>query len=515
MQDLLLEMSNIHKTYRVNNVVALKGAELRVQEGTVHSLVGENGAGKTTLMKILCGNEEKDKGKIIVDEEQVEISDPQEAFDHGIGLVHQHFKLIGSFTVLENILLGVEHTKSGLVDKQSARHDVEALTRESGLSVKLDKKVQDLDISERQKVEILRVLYRGARIIILDEPTSVLTKQETQDLFNTIEMLRERNKTLIFISHKLEEVKEIASEVTILREGQTVARGPCSKFSKEEMSYKMVGEKIDFDRDISLASPNNDEDPLLRIRNLTVKGEGGIEKLKGLNIDVKRAEITGIAGVAGNGQLQLAHGIAGLIPISEGEVRLGSVELTDLSPRERREAGLSYIPEDRISLGSSVDSSVTENILATRYHQDKFSNRGLINYDKAYTFAQKLVNDYEIKTSSLNERVGMLSGGNIQKVVLARELGGDPEALLVCNPTWGLDVQSTKFIYKSLIEKQKENTATLLISSNLDELFQLSTRILVIYEGEIKVSFDEVDKLTKAEVGEYMMGLHGEKAKET
>ncbi|MFO7881244.1 MAG: ABC transporter ATP-binding protein [Kosmotogaceae bacterium] len=514
MEEYILQLKNIHKIYESNNVAALKGANLLVKRSRIHALVGENGAGKTTLMKILCGIEPKNEGEIFLDGKELNITDPRQGFEYGLGMVHQHFRLIDDFTIAENIGLGVEKTRFGFVDEKTIEEDICRLSSDSGLIVTPEIKVKSLSIGEKQKVEILRVLYRGAKIIILDEPTSVLTEQETEELFNIIWKLKKQGKTVIFISHKLGEVKKISDDITILRNGKTVASGEAKDLTKKKISYLMVGKEIDIYKKKRCLEKIEVTEALLEVKNLYVNDQENIERVSKANITVGKGEIVGIAGVAGNGQLYLTESLMGLIKPKEGQIILCNKDITHMSIRQRREAGLSYIPEDRMKVGVSTSSSVLENVLATRYYTKNFSSKGWINLENAHSFVEELIEKYNIKTPSLNINVGMLSGGNIQKVIIAREFSSDPQVLVVCEPTWGLDVRSIEFVYSSLFKMKEKNKGILLISGNLDEILNLSDRILVMYSGRIVASLENSNKLTRAEIGEYMMGLHSKDEKE-
>jgi simple sugar transport system ATP-binding protein len=507
MEEYILQMKNIHKIYESNKVAALKGANLLVKKSRIHALVGENGAGKTTMMKILCGIEPKKEGEIVLDGKELNITDPHQGFKHGLGMVHQHFTLIEDFTITENIALGIEKTKAGFIDQETVEEEIYRLSTESGLIVTPEMKVKNLSIGEKQKVEILRVLYRGAKIIILDEPTSVLTEQETEELFSTIRTLKNQGKTIIFISHKLGEVKKISDDITILRNGKTVESGNIKNYTKEKISYLMVGEKIDIYRKTNFNVKKEKPETLLEVQNLFINDQENVERVSDANITVGKGEIVGIAGVAGNGQLYLTESLMGLVKPRKGRVILCNKDITNLSVRQRREAGLSYIPEDRMRVGVSTSSTVLENVIATRYYKRDFSKKGWLNYGNTSSFVKSLVEKYHIKTPSLNIKVGMLSGGNIQKVIISREFSSDPQVLIVCEPTWGLDVRSIEFVYSSLIKMKEKNKGILLISGNLDEILNLSDRILVMYCGKIVASLKNSSKLTRAEIGEYMMGL--------
>ncbi|OAA26333.1 hypothetical protein AT15_06530 [Kosmotoga arenicorallina S304] len=507
MNEYMLEMRNICKTFEDNNVIALDNASLLVRQGTVHALVGENGAGKTTMMKILCGIEKRDKGHIFLKGKRFEARSAKEAFNAGIGIVQQHFRLIEDFTVAENVVLGQErHAKFGFVNMKKINEEILKLSIESGLEIDPESIAANLSAGQRQKVEILRTLYCGADLIILDEPTTVLTEQEIEELFKTIRTLKMQGKTVIFITHKLEEIFEISDDITILRHGKSIASGPITEFNKKKISYLMVGEDIDFEKP---AFKTQKGEVVFRVENLHVKGTNDFtNEVKGVSFEIAKGEILGIAGITGNGQLQLIEALAGLKKVSSGRIMLGDKEITNHEVREIRDAGLAYIPEDRMKQGASCESSIFDNVIATKYYKSEFSKKGWIDRKKSYAFVNKLMKKYTIKAPSPTTKVGLLSGGNIQKVIIAREFSSDPEVLIVCEPTWGLDVRSTKFVYDSLHEMRTEGKAILLVSSNLDEILHLADRILVMYKGEIIASFENSEGLTKSLIGEYMLGLH-------
>ncbi len=506
MDELALEMTGISKTYEVNNVRALNNAEFRVKRNSIHALVGENGAGKTTLMKILNGLERADSGRIFVNGEERTIKSARDAFTLGIGMVHQHFRLIEDFAVAENVVLGAEpcgHT--GIVDKHAARKRVQKLADDSGLRIDPDVRVSRLSIGQRQKVEILRVLYRGADIVILDEPTSVLTEQEIVDLFSTIRRLKEEGKTVVFISHKLQEIMTISEEVTILRGGVTIDSGSISSFDAKKISFLMVGESVDLKT--SRPKTKLEEDALV-VDSLRVKDRRGLtEAVKGVSFGVSRGEVVGIAGVSGNGQSQLVEALIGLRGVFEGSIRVDGKDITASSTRRRRECGLAYIPEDRIGAGASVSSSITENIIVDKYHTKTFSRTGWIKYKAARSYCEDLITRFDIRTPGPLFPVGLLSGGNIQKVILARELSSAPSVLIVCEPTWGLDVRSIRFVYDRIDEIKSNRAGILLVSSNLDEILTLADRILVMCSGRLVASLENNGSLTRREIGEYMMGI--------
>ncbi len=505
MNKYIVEMIGICKRYPSNGVVALDHADLRVRDGSIHALVGENGAGKTTLMKVLCGFVKEDAGEIWLKGKKVCVRDPAHAFSLGIGMVHQHFKLIEDFTVAENVVLGVEPTRGyGFVSRRDMYSVVTRISEESGLKVDPYTKVCDLPMGERQKVELLKVLYRNVDVIILDEPTSVLTEDEVENLFRTMRMLKAKGKTIIFITHRLNEVTEISDEITVLRNGKTVKIAKTSEISESQISYAMVGEEISVRNHKSPSKLG--ERVILRVQDLHV-GNNGIEIVKGISFDIRAGEIVGVAGIAGNGQHQMVEAIFGIRRPSKGKVLINGKNVTSSTPRAHREAGMAYIPDDRMGEASCGMANIMENLIADRYHDTAFSHRGWIDINFAKTFAKTLVSEFNIGTHSIDSNVGELSGGNIQKTIIARELSSDPDLLIVCEPAYGLDVRSTKFIYDTLLEMKRRHKAILLVSTNLDEILSLSNRILVIYKGKIVATFDnDVESLTKTEIYEYMMG---------
>ena len=496
-----LQMLNIHKVYESNNVVALKGAKLEVKRGTVHALVGENGAGKSTLMKILCGLEAMNKGKIFINGHVVKIRNPQDAFRFGIGMVHQHFSLAEDFTAAQNIVLGNEPHKGPFVFKKRILEIAENLCLDSGLRVPLDVPVKALSIGEKQKVEILRILYRGGDILILDEPTSVLTEQEIAELFENIRTLKKKGKTIIFITHKLNEVMSISDEVTVLRQGETVFENKVQNTTKEELAYHMVGERFSFHFQRKKLQRGK---ILLEVQNLSVM-DTTIYKVKDVSFQVHEGEVVGLAGVAGNGQLQLVEAVVGLRKASSGKVFLCGKDITTLTPKQRRETGLGYIPEDRLGVGSSLDSTIAENIVVDRYHVSPFSKWGLLSKRTIESHAAELISRFNVK-GKVRSLVRFLSGGNIQKVILARELSADPSVVVVCEPTWGLDIRSSLAVYNFIEDLKERKKGVFLVSSNLDELLHLADRSLVIFRGSIYANLSNDGSLTKAHICEYMTG---------
>lgn len=521
MSEYKIEMRGIHKTFEQNQVVALRDATLFVRKTKVHAVVGENGAGKTTLMNVLCGIEKFDRGSVFLDGQSVFIKSTKEAFKAGIGMVHQHFRLIDDFTVAENIVLGVEKTgRMGFIDKNKIHKEIYQLSNESGLEVSAEARISTLSIGQKQKVEILRMLYRSTDLIILDEPFSVLTEQEIEELFKTIRKLQKQGKTLILISHKLEKVMQIADEITILRNGSNVESGDIANFDKERISYLMVGENINLENTLGIQQSTAGRsygDKLFTVEKLTVKQQQDrpadtvvkqMDEVKEVSFEIRAGELLAVVGVAGNGQRALAEGMMGLREVASGKIFLRNRELTHLNVRSIRKNGIVYIPEDRINEGSSTESNIIENILSTKYFYKEYSKKGWINNQHAADSVQSLIDQYGIKASSLYAKIGMLSGGNIKKVILAREFSSQSEVLIVCQPTWGLDVRSTKFVYDTMVKMRTDGKAILLISNNLDEVLYLADRILVMFKGTFVAELENKPGLSKAYIGEFMMGLH-------
>jgi ABC-type uncharacterized transport system ATPase subunit len=476
-----LEMRGITK--RFPGVIANDHVDFSVEEGEIHALVGENGAGKTTLMRILYGMERPDEGSIRLGGRVVHIPNPQAAIRLGIGMVHQHFQLIPTLTALENIVLNCEPRQWIFLDRSHARRDLEALMGRLGLEVPLDLLVAELSVGEQQRVEILKLLYRRARLIILDEPTAVLTPQETRALFSMLRRLRSEGCTVIFISHKLGEVLEIADRITVLRRGRVV--GVCNAVStnERELARMMVG-------DIGMAPRSSDRKqenglPVLSVQDLEVRDSVGRSLLKGLTFEVRAGEIVGVAGVEGNGQRELVEVLAGLRVPDKGQIRLANVDVTFLSTRERRRLGMSVIPSDRLREGLSLASPLWANLIATRYHMRPFSRWRLLNPRNIRFYTSKLIQEFEIATPDVDVPASALSGGNLQRLIVAREIAVSPRLLIAAHPTRGLDMRATQAIRSLLLELASRGTAILLVSTDIDELIALSHRLLVLYRGEI------------------------------
>lgn len=500
----LIDMRDIVKVYP-NGVVANEGVDFSVEKGEIHALVGENGAGKTTLMKILYGLEQPTGGEIIFREQALEVRSPHDAIDQGIGMVHQNFMLIPSFTVAENIALGEEPTKRGLIRKRKAVQEVEELSAQYGLRVDANAVVDSINVGMRQRVEILKTLYRGAEILILDEPTAVLTPQETDELFDAIRSLVNQGKTVIFITHKLREVLEISDRVTVMRAGKVVGTLPTSEVTREGLASMMVGREVL----LTVDKPHKERgEPVLIVNDLSyVSGDTGRQVIKHISFNVYAGEILGVAGVEGNGQTELVEVLTGLRQATTGTAHIDSKDILNTGPRNVRMAGVAHIPEDRLTNGLALLGTIEENLIVDRYFRAPFKKGISIDRKAVTELSDKLIKEYDIRTISGQVQVMSLSGGNMQKVIVAREFSSDPELLIAAQPTRGIDVGATEFVRQQLVLKRTEGTAVLLVSADLSEVMSLSDRIIVMYEGEITGVFPDAASLTEEEIGLYMLGI--------
>lgn len=504
MSDMILEMKNILKVYP-NGVVANDHVSFSIKKGEIHALLGENGAGKSTLMKILYGIEIPEEGEIYLNGEKVNIRSPQDAIQLGIGMVHQHFMLVPSFTVAENIVLGIEPRKNKIfVDKDKAAKLAEEIASKYNFNIDVNQKVENLTVGTKQKVEILKALYRGADILILDEPTAVLTPQETEELFVQLEELKKNGHTIIFISHKLDEIKRICDRLTILRNGKNMGTYDIGDLTTDQISRLMVGRDIVLTFD--LKEPKLKK-TALKVRNISVIGSNGKTKVDNVSFDLKEGEILGIAGVEGNGQSELVDVLTGLNKNYGGDYFIYDVDAKNLSIKEMRNLGLSYIPEDRMTVGVAKDMDILTNLFANQYDKQEYSNRFFLNRKNMEKRAEQLINDFSIKASSYKQEVGMLSGGNIQKVVVARELSNEPKIIIANQPTRGIDVGAQEFIREKIVEFRDKGAAIILISADLNEVLELSDRLAVMYKGRFTGMFTNVKEVTEEELGRYMLGL--------
>jgi general nucleoside transport system ATP-binding protein len=500
----LIEAIGIGRIYP-GGVVANDGVNLSVEKGEVHAVVGENGAGKSTLMKILFGIEHPDAGQIVLDGTPVRFSNPREAIDAGIGMVFQHFSLVPSFSVYENVALGSEPKAGVRFDREKAIAEVRALSEKYRLKVDPLPPVRSLPVGQQQRVEILKALYRKARILILDEPTAVLAPQEVAELFVAIRSLVEQGCTVIFIAHKLPEVLEISDTITVMRQGRTVGRVKTREVTEKELATMMVGREITLRVD---RAETGRGEIAAEIEGLRVVNARGSEVVAGLDLKVRAGEVVGLVGVEGNGQAEVLEAIAGLRHIAEGRIRLANEDVSAMSVLERRSLGLSSIPEDRLAQGLATGASVAENLVATKLGDRRYVRRGgLLDLKAIRTHAVELIERFSIRVSGPNAAVGTLSGGNMQKVVVARELSEQPKVLLVSQPTRGVDLSATQFIWRTITEARDKGAAVLLSSADLSELLALSDRLVVLYRGKIVAAFRNSPDLSPETLGTYMLGL--------
>ena len=489
-------------TKRFPGVLANDNITFSVLKGEIHALLGENGAGKTTLMNILYGLYKQDSGEIYVNGQKADISGPDDAIALGIGMIHQHFMLVPPFTVAENVVLGIEPSKNLLLDTEKAVKDVEDISRRYGLIVNPRAKIQDVSVGIEQRVEILKALYRGAEILILDEPTAVLTPQEVEELFKVMKSLKEEGKTIIFITHKLKEPMATCDRITVLRKGALVGTVNPGKTDISQLAQMMVGRKVILEVE---KSPHQPGTPVMQVENLEAYNDRGVKALRGINLTVKKGEILGIAGVEGNGQLELVETLTGLRKASGGKILINGENMTNSSARTIIKAGVSYIPEDRQKRGLIMDFSLAENLILGSHFQSPFSTDVRMDYTAVNEYADTLVETFDIRTTGIQSQVKYLSGGNQQKVIVAREFGRKPEIIIASQPTRGLDVGAIEYIHQKIVEMREENKAILLISADLDEIRSLSDRIAVIYEGKI-VGERDPREATEEELGLLMAG---------
>jgi ABC-type uncharacterized transport system ATPase subunit len=498
-----LVMQGITRLYPENNVLANDDVDLEVKKNEIHAIVGENGAGKTTLMKVLYGLERADKGKIFLQGNEVFINNPIDANRLGIGMVHQHFRLIPEFTITENVVLGIEPRKRKFFfDREKAVRKVKSVTEEYGFHIDPGLRVSQLTVGQMQLVEILKILYRRADLLILDEPTSVLTEQQIQKLFDTMKNLSRLGKTIIIITHKLNEVKAMSQRVTVMRRGRVVAVKNTSSVDERELSRLMVGKSITFQFERESIQQGR---VVFSLQDVSLE-EKGRERplLDRIDLDIHQGEIVGVAGVGGNGLSELEDVMGGLRPVTDGRIVHNGEDITTLSPLSMRERGLAYVPADRLFRGASLQSSVMENMIVSHHHS--FLKSGVIKQNEVQEFTARLTENYSIDGDP-RVPIGTLSGGNIQKVILARELASRSNFIIFSEPTWGLDVASSEFIYRKLLEIRKDGVAIVLISSNLDEILGMVDTVVVMYRGRIVARFLNNRRLTKELIGEYMLGL--------
>ena len=498
----IIEMRGINK--RFGDVQANDNASIKIEKGTVHSIVGENGAGKTTLMNILYGLYQADSGEIFVNEKKVKIDDPSAAIRNGIGMIHQHFKLIPAMTVAENVMLGDEPRKAGIfLDLKRLNGITKELSEKYGLAVDPTAMVEDISVGIQQRVEILKALYRNVKILILDEPTALLTPQESEDLFKIIDKLRDNGNTILFISHKLKEIMQISDRVTVMRDGHVVGTVEKKDTSEVDLARMMVG------RDVFLKNappPKKIGEAVLKVENISAVSEIHHRPvLRNVSFDVRSGEILGIAGIDGNGQSELVRALIGLQKLTKGKIFLHDQEITHLSTRDMRESGIGVIPEDRLKQGLVIDFDVQENLCLGLQRNENFSKNGRFDWKSVTSNANNLVEKFDIRTPSIFQLARLLSGGNQQKVIVAREIFHAPDMIIAAQPTRGLDIAATDFVHEQLVAQRDQGKAVLLLSLSLEEVMLLSTRIAVIYKGEIVAIVDK-DKATAEDLGLMMLG---------
>lgn len=499
--DYAVEMINITK--RFPGIIANDNITLKIKKGEIHALLGENGAGKSTLMSVLFGLYSPEEGYIKINGERVNISNPNVATKYGIGMVHQHFKLVECFSVLENIILGVEPTKFGFLNMDLARKKIIALSKKYNLGIDVNKKIENISVGMQQRVEILKMLYRDNDILIFDEPTAVLTPQEIEELMQIMEGFKKEGKSILFITHKLSEIKQVADRCSVLRKGKYIGTYDVKNITKEELSNKMVGRNVDFNIHKSICSPGK---TLLKVRNLYVRNELKKRAVKKVSFDLKQGEILCIAGIEGNGQRELIYGLTGLFDIEKGSVKFENTKINDFSISKRNSCGIAHIPEDRHKHGLILDFNLANN-LALKEIDTKYQKYGFIDFYNLDQNAKKLIKKYDIRSSNGPQTITRsMSGGNQQKAIIARELETKPKLLIAVQPTRGLDVGAIENIHKQILQARDNNVSVLLVSLELDEVMQLSDRILVMHSGKI-VGEKNPKKTSVEELGLYMAGI--------
>lgn len=499
--EYVIEMNHITKkfgAFKANDDITLQ-----VKKGEIHALLGENGAGKSTLMSVLFGLYQPEEGQIKMNGQEVKINNPNDANMLGIGMVHQHFKLVHNFTVLESIVLGHETVKNGVLKMEDARKKVMELSEKYKFKIDPDAYISDIAVGMQQRVEILKMLYCDNEVLIFDEPTAVLTPQEVNELMKVMLQLVQEGKSIIFITHKLNEIKAVANRCSVLRKGKYIGTIDVAQTSKEEMSEMMVGRKVNFVIDKKEMNPG---EPVLEVKNMTIHSKNKKDSVKNVSFSVRKGEILTIAGIDGNGQSELVYGITGLMPIDEGEFFLNQKNITKESIRQKCLDGLAHIPEDRHKDGLVLDYTLQENLVLQTYYTKEFQNRGFLKFDAIRQYAKKLIDKFDIRSAQGEDSmVRGMSGGNQQKAIIARELDRNPEIVIAVQPVRGLDVGAIEYIHKQLIAQRDSGKAVLLVSLELDEVMNVSDRILVMYEGEIVADLNPKNT-TVEELGLYMAG---------
>tara|TARA_A100001011_G_scaffold145003_1_gene153190 strand:- start:1517 stop:3037 length:1521 start_codon:yes stop_codon:yes gene_type:complete len=501
----ILELSNINKSF--GHVHANKDINLTINKGTIHGIIGENGAGKSTLMSIVYGLYQADSGSIKVNEKEIKLKSPRDSIENGIGMVHQHFMLVENFTVLENIVLGFEGEVVFGKNLEKAKIDLKNLCQTYNLNVDLDSVISDLSVGFRQRVEILKSLYRGAEVFILDEPTGVLTPQEVDELFKILRSLKEEGKTIVLITHKLNEIMDLTSEVSVMRQGEVVGHTKTENTNREKLAEMMVGRSVLLRIDKSNTKKG---DVAFKVENLTVKDDLDVTRVKNVNLEIHEGEILGLAGVTGNGQTELLEALSGIRKVESGEIFLNGEKISDsselLNPRELKEKGLAHIPEDRQRMGLVTDFKAYENLIFGYHDQEPYSKSSIMKENKILDYSKKVMEEYDVRPRSPHLMTSNFSGGNQQKLILSRELNENPKVLLIGQPTRGVDIGAIEFIHQRLIDMRDKGAAILLVSVELEEVLSLSDRIVVMFDGNIvgeRVNKDVTDR----ELGLLMAGV--------
>ncbi|WP_172934847.1 ABC transporter ATP-binding protein [Streptococcus sp. 2106] len=496
----VIEMRDITKVF--GEFVANDNINLHLRKGEIHALLGENGAGKSTLMNMLAGLLEPTSGEIVVNGQVVNLDSPSKAASLGIGMVHQHFMLVEAFTVAENIILGSELTKNGVLDIAGASKEIKALSERYGLAVDPSAKVADISVGAQQRVEILKTLYRGADILIFDEPTAVLTPSEIDELMAIMKNLVKEGKSIILITHKLDEIRAVSDRVTVIRRGKSIETVKIAGATNADLAEMMVGRSVSFKTEKQASQP---KEVVLSIKDLVVNENRGVPAVKNLSLDVRAGEIVGIAGIDGNGQSELIQAITGLRKVESGSIELKGDSIVGLHPRQITELSVGHVPEDRHRDGLILEMMISENIALQTYYKEPHSKNGILNYSNITSYAKKLMEEFDVRAASEFVSAAALSGGNQQKAIIAREIDRDPDLLIVSQPTRGLDVGAIEYIHKRLIEERDNGKAVLVVSFELDEILNVSDRIAVIHDGKIQ-GIVSPETTNKQELGVLMAG---------
>lgn len=496
----VIEMRDITKVF--GEFVANDKINLHLRKGEIHALLGENGAGKSTLMNMLAGLLEPTSGEIVVNGQVVNLDSPSKAASLGIGMVHQHFMLVEAFTVAENIILGSELTKNGVLDIAGASKEIKALSERYGLAVDPSAKVADISVGAQQRVEILKTLYRGADILIFDEPTAVLTPSEIEELMAIMKNLVKEGKSIILITHKLDEIRAVSDRVTVIRRGKSIETVEIAGATNADLAEMMVGRSVSFKTEKQASQP---KEVVLAIKDLVVNENRGVPAVKNLSLDVRAGEIVGIAGIDGNGQSELIQAITGLRKVESGSIELKGNSIVGLHPRQITELSVGHVPEDRHRDGLILEMMISENIALQTYYKEPHSKNGILNYSNITSYAKKLMEEFDVRAASELVPAAALSGGNQQKAIIAREIDRDPDLLIVSQPTRGLDVGAIEYIHKRLIEERDNGKAVLVVSFELDEILNVSDRIAVIHDGKIQ-GIVSPETTNKQELGVLMAG---------